>query len=415
MTSAGNDLRKPTPRVLVIEDDDTARVTMGDILEGMGLQVTLATRGEHGLDLLEQHPDVALVLTDVVMPGMDGIAVLERIRAEHPSIPVVIMTAFASVSKAVTAMRLGAVDYLEKPLQLGELRGTVNRVLQQAASLLGGRAEERQEARFGGMVGRSAAMQQVYDTILQVAPSRASVLIEGESGTGKELIAREIHARSLRTGSLVAVHCASLTETLFESELFGHVKGAFTDARSDRKGRFEEADGGTLFLDEVSEIPHEMQVKLLRALQEREITRVGESRSRKVDARIISATNRELKGELEAGRLREDLYFRITVVRMRVPALRERLEDIPLLVEHFRIEKNRLNDRHVAEVTPAAMTMLQAYGWPGNVRELENVIENGIVMARGDQITGELLPLEVQLAGHREAEARGHEELRLDR
>jgi DNA-binding NtrC family response regulator len=402
MTSAGS---SNPAHVLVIEDDETARVTVAQILEGMGLRVTTASRGDEGLALLDQAGDMQLVLTDVVMPGMDGIEVLQRLRQEHPQVAVVIMTAFASVSRAVTAMRLGAVDYLEKPLQLRELRGTVERALAHAGAGLPRQPLEITGAHFGCMVGRAPAMRQVYETIQQVAPSRASVLIQGESGTGKELIAREIHSRSLRGGELVAVHCASLTETLIESELFGHVKGAFTDARADRKGRFEEADGGTLFLDEISEVPTEMQVKLLRALQEREITRVGESRSRKVDVRIISATNQDLRAEMEGGRIRQDLYFRIAVVRIQVPPLRERKEDIPALVEHFRLQKNQVNDRVITGVTAAALAMLQAYEWPGNVRELENVIENGVVMARGTEIIPELLPLEVQLAGRRHADA----------
>jgi two-component system response regulator HydG len=340
------------------------------------------------------------VLTDLHMPGMSGLELLEAVRDAWPTLPVVMMTGKATVTSAVEAMRLGAYDYVVKPFEPIEtlivaLRRAVehkalierNRVLQLQLS---------QRDRFEEIVGSSASMREVYSVVTSVAPTDTTALILGESGTGKELVARAIHRESLRSGrSFVAINCAALTESVLESELFGHVRGAFTGAVSSRRGLIEEASGGTLFLDEIGELPQSTQVRLLRVLQERQIRPVGSNESRFVDVRIVAATHRDLAALVEQGTFRQDLYYRLNVVRVEVPPLRTRRGDIPLLIQHFIAKHCAHHHKTISGVEPEALQRLMRYDWPGNVRELENVLERAIVLSREESISAELLPSEL--------------------
>ncbi|MBI4617093.1 MAG: sigma-54-dependent Fis family transcriptional regulator [Planctomycetes bacterium] len=387
--------------VLVVEDDRSARSALVKALSRGGIRVLEAETGEKALAVLAGEKGIALVLLDVILPGIDGLETLERIRRSNADVAVIVMTAFGTVEKAVRAMKLGASDFLEKPLDLSEVRRAVEAALGGKVEL--GEARRKLMAwveegdRFDGIIGRSSTLKRVFETIVQVAGSRATVLVTGETGTGKELVAESIHAHSARREKpLVKVNCASLTPTLIESELFGHEKGAFTGAARRREGRFEIASGGTLFLDEVSEIPPEIQVKLLRVLQEREFERVGGNETVRVDIRLICATNKDLEKEVAAGKFREDLFYRINVVPIHLPPLRNRREDLPLLMAHFVEKYSRANDRQVAGVSPEAMELLDRYDWPGNIRELENCLEQAVVLCRNDRITPELLPLKIR-------------------
>ena len=327
---------------------------------------------------------------DIRMPDMDGITALKEIRKYNPAVPVVLMTAYSAVESAVEAMKSGAVDYLIKPLDFDQLKSTLFKTLEHSEAV---RSGERFPVPVEGIVGNSPAVRRMLEMIHTVAPSEATVLINGKSGTGKELVARAIHNQSQRKdGPWVAVNCAALTESLLESELFGHEKGAFTGADKRRDGRFLQADGGTLFLDEIGEISLLMQVKLLRAIQQREIQRVGGDATLKVDVRIVAATNRNLLDEVAAGRFREDLYYRLNVVSIQVPSLQERSEDIPLLAEHFLKVFGERNRKDVKGFTPKAMDMLIKYPWPGNVRELENAVERAVVLLFGSYVSERRLP-----------------------
>ncbi len=387
------------PTVLVVEDDRSARTALAKALKKLDVRVLEAESGEAALEVVRKEP-VDLALLDIVMSGIDGIETLERLRALREDLLVIMMTAFGTVEKAVKAMKLGATDFLEKPLDLEEVRSAVARALGSPERSVPRRqvlASIQEGDRFDGIIGRSPAMKRVFETIVQVASSHATVLVNGETGTGKELVAEAIHRHSPRAGGpLVKVNCASFASTLVESELFGHKKGAFTGAIADKEGRFAVADGGTLFLDEVSEIPPEVQVKLLRVLQAREFEPVGSNQPRKIDIRLVGATNKDLAKEVEAGRFRQDLYYRINVVPIHLPPLRNRKEDLPLLVDHFVARFNRVNGRNIRGVAPDAFRLLEAYGWPGNVRELENCLEQAVVLCRGDEITPELLPLSIR-------------------
>lgn len=382
--------------VLVVDDDQAHRTMLHTLLTGWGYEVSEAGDGADAVQMVRERP-FDLILMDIRMISVSGLEALNEIKAYNPAIPVIMMTAYSSVETAVEALKNGAYDYLTKPLDFDELRLTMGRAmdhsqLKEEMRLLRetlGNHFDRQN-----IIGRSNPMVRLLETVGQVAPSEATVLITGESGTGKDLIAGAIHFNSARKDSpFVKMNCAAVTETLLESELFGHEKGAFTGAHRRKEGKFRQADGGTLFLDEVSEMSLSMQAKLLRVLQDREITRVGGEQVLKVDVRLIAATNKDLISAMEAGRFREDLYYRLNVVTLHVPPLRERREDVPLLAQHFLklfAEKNR---KPVKGFTPQGMDRLIKYSWPGNVRELMNAVERGVVLCRSEYLNEGDLPM----------------------
>ncbi len=382
--------------VLIIDDDDSLRRVMEFTLQEAGYQVFSSVNGRSGIQLFFEHrPEV--VITDIQMPDLSGYEVLKTIKQESPETMVIVVTAFGTVEKAVEAMKLGAYDYLTKPFGRDELRLAVEKALsfkglREENSRL--RAQLTQQTDFSRLVGNSDKMQHVFEIVRRVAPTEASVLITGESGTGKELIAQAIHHGSDRgKGPLVTVNCAAIPGDLLESELFGHVKGAFTGAIKDRKGKFELANGGTLFLDEVGDLPVELQPKLLRVLQEREVEPVGEGIPRKVDVRVISATNQDLEEAISRGAFREDLYYRLAVIPVSLPPLRERKDDLPVLVKHF---LGKYSPGTALEITEAAMQSLMKYRWPGNVRELENTIERMTILRRSEILDVADLPSKIR-------------------
>ena len=387
-------------RILVVDDEATARRALGTLLTDEGFEVEMASSGEEALEKLSKAPP-DILLTDVRMSGIDGIELLTRARAMEPGLAVVVMTAFGTVRDAVKAMQAGAEHYVTKPIDFDELEMVLTRVLERRAlrreaSLL--REQVRVEHRFENLLGSSVPMQSLFKSIRQVAPSRATVLLLGESGTGKERVAQALHHASPRKDApFVKLHCAALAETLLESELFGHERGAFTGAATRREGRFKMAHGGTLFLDEISEVSPATQVKLLRVLQEREFERVGGNETLKVDVRIVAATNRDLAGMVRDGRFREDLYYRLNVVNLSLPPLRARRADIPLLADHFLRRYSAEAGRELVGFTPEALALLQEHNWPGNVRELENTVERAVVLCAGDRIEREDLALPAAL------------------
>jgi two-component system response regulator AtoC len=379
--------------ILVVDDEESYRDMMAMQLGRAGYEVTTAEDGAAALRLLETTA-FDLIFSDVIMPAMTGIELLAELGKRGSIIPVIVMSAYGTIETAFDAIRSGAYDYINKPARKEEVllvltkleeREHLRRKLVQLEQAL---AEANH---FGEIIGRSPAMHQVFSLIRKVAPFNSTVLITGESGTGKELVAREVHRLSGREG-FVAINCGAIPPQLLESELFGHVRGAFTDARQDRKGLFQEAHKGTLLLDEISELPLELQVKILRALQEGEIRRVGESRPIKVDVRVLAATARDLEEQVAAGAFRKDLFFRVNVVQIRILPIRQRLEDIPVLVDHFIEKTNQRLGTAIQGIERDALKALLAYRWPGNVRELENVIERCAVMADGDRVTRDLLP-----------------------
>ena len=385
--------------ILVIDDEQAQREALAGHLRKQGYEVLQAQAGGPGVELLQHHL-VDLILTDFRMPDMDGMAVLNAARQINPAIEVIIITAYGTVEGAVDAMREGACHYLEKPIDLDELDRVVARALEHHHLISENRmlkAQLRERTRLEGIISVDPAMDEVLNTIARAAPSRATVLIRGESGTGKELVARAIHAASPRQDQpFVAFNCAALNENLIESELFGHEKGAFTGADQQRQGRFEQADGGTLFIDEVAEVPVEVQVKLLRVLQERTIERVGSNAPIEVDVRLISATHQDLEELARAGRFREDLFYRLNVVTMQLPPLRLRRQDIPVLADYFLKRYSAENGKDILEISKEAMDVLMRYDYPGNVRELQNMIERAVVMSRGDVVARGDLAAEVQ-------------------
>ena len=398
-------------RILVVDDESSQRELIGGFLRKQGHEVFLAGSGAEALARVRETR-VDLVLSDFRMPGMSGIELLRAVKAVNPEIPFILVTAYGTVEAAVQAMQEGAADYLTKPLDLDELLLRIGRVseqvrLQSAVRDLQAHLVERH--RLVGIIGESGRMQEVLALVKQVAPSDATVLIRGESGTGKELIARAIHFNSPRAGGpLVTLNCAALPEQLLESELFGHEKGAFTGAVAQRKGRFEMADGGSIFLDEIGDLSPALQVKLLRVLQERQFERLGGNRTLTVNVRILAATHRDLEQAMRSGTFREDLYYRLNVVTVQIPPLRERRADIPALLDHFLRKFAEKNRREVAGLTAAARDALLRYEYPGNVRELENLIERAVLLCRGRVIDVEDLPVTVR-PGERiptEAEAR---------
>jgi two-component system response regulator HydG len=375
--------------ILVVDDDRAHRTMLKTLLSGWGYLIREADDGETAIAAVRERA-FDLVLMDIRMLKISGLEALVEIKAINPAIPVIIMTAYASLETAVEAVKKGAYDYLQKPLDFDELRLKMERAmehrrLKEENALL----KESLGARFDrrNLIGSAPVMVRLLETVAQVAPSEATVLITGESGTGKEMLAGAIHFNSQRReGPFVKINCAAITETLLESELFGHEKGAFTGADRRKEGKFRQADGGTIFLDEVSEMSLAMQVKLLRVLQEREITRVGGSEAVKVDVRVIAATNRDLAAGIAAGRFREDLFYRLNVVTLTAPPLRERREDIPILAQHFLTHFAEKNHKQIKGFTPQALDRLRRHSWPGNVRELMNAVERGVVLSRGDYL-----------------------------
>jgi DNA-binding NtrC family response regulator len=381
--------------ILIADDEKNIREGLAQALEMDGYKTFLAEDGEAAWKLFEEEV-IDLVITDLKMPKLSGEELLHRITAEQPAVPVIILTGHGTIETAVKAMRDGAYDFLTKPINLDRLSLLVKRALSNRELVLQHRAmqEELEKKRgFSNIIGVSQEMRKIYEVVRQVAPTKASVLITGESGVGKELIADAIHNLSNRKDKpFIKVHCAALSESLLESELFGHEKGAFTGAISRKRGRFELAHMGTIFLDEIGEINQSVQIKILRVLQEKKFERVGGEETIEVDVRIISATNRDLKAEIAAGRFREDLYYRLNVVNIHIPPLRERKEDIPLLVASFLKEFAQENGKQIEGIDAKARAALYNYTWPGNVRELRNCIESAVVLCKGQYITLEDLP-----------------------
>ena len=387
-----------TTRIMIVDDDPGHLISLATVIRSWGYRVETAADGREAVERVKDAP-VDLILMDVRMTAMSGIEALDHIRDYNPAIPIIIMTAYSSVESAVEALKGGAYDYLIKPFDFDMLKLSIERACEHA----GLKAEnEDLKARLQedfdrpDIIGTSAPMKALMDMLAMVAPSEATVLISGESGTGKELIARSLHDNSpRREHPLVTVNCAALAESLLESELFGHEKGAFTGADRRREGRFKQADGGTIFMDEIGETSPRMQAKLLRVLQEKEIQRVGSESVLPVDVRVVAATNRDLEKDVADGRFREDLFYRLNVVHLTIPPLRDRQEDIPLLAQHFLNQYARRNRKTVRGFTPLAMDMLLKYGWPGNVRELENAVERAVILVSGEHITDNHLPLRI--------------------
>ena len=385
--------------ILVVDDEEAHAEATAEALSRSGHQCVVATSGGDALGRLDQE-DFHVVVTDLVMPGIGGLQVLDAARKKEPPAEVILMTAHATVETCKEALQRGAADYVEKPFDIGELRAIVAKASEKAALARRNVELEKQiDERFGftGIIGQSPQMLQIFDQLKLVAPTTANVLITGESGTGKEIIAKAIHNNSPRRHyNFAPINCAAISESLLESELFGHEKGSFTGAATLRKGRFEYAHKGTLFLDEVSSMPLAAQAKLLRAIEEREITRVGSNEPLRVDVRIVAATNRELQKLVEEEAFRNDLYFRLNVVTIDLPPLRERKEDIPLLLDYFVRELAKIHGKTIKEVTPAVRQVLAEQEWPGNVRELRNWVENMTVLTRDDVLGADDLPSHVE-------------------
>ncbi len=388
--------------VLVIDDEEVMREILEALLGREGYRVKVASSGEEGLDLARSTSFDA-VIVDVMMPGIDGIATLEELKKIDDDLPVVVVTAFASVETAIQAMKRGAFDYITKPFKNDEVivvvRNAVERRQLVAENAALRQSLQVQAQKFSGIIGRSPRMRQVFNLIMQAAPSRSTILITGESGTGKELVARAIHAKSPRADrAFVTVHSGNLPPDLLESTLFGHVKGAFTGAINSKKGLYDLADKGSIFFDEIGNIPHETQAKLLRVMQEREFMRLGGMETVRVDARIVAATNCDLKEMVDDGRFREDLYYRLHVINIYLPPLRERKDDIPPLAQHFLEKYAEENGKPDIELKPEALDLLMEYSWLGNVRELENVIERAVVLSPSAIIGADLIPDHVRTA-----------------
>jgi two-component system, NtrC family, response regulator PilR len=385
----------PDVRVLVVDDEASMRDLLAIMLRQAGYEVSAADGGETAVEMLKSQA-YDLVVTDLRMRKVDGLGVLRAAKEHSPRTVVVVVTAFASTETAIEAMKLGAYDYVTKPFKLDELKLTIGNALERRRLQEENQALKRQLRRqhgFENFVGRSPKMLDVFETIRKTADSGSTVMITGESGTGKELVAQALHWESdRRNGPFVSVNCGALPETLMESELFGHIKGAFTGAVANSEGLFAAADNGTLFLDEITEIPQTIQVKLLRAIQERQVRRVGDTKDVKIDVRLIAASNRDLGRALTDGLLREDLFYRLNVIPIHLPPLRDRREDIPLLVAYFIKKLSRSVGRNVRGVAPEAMATLEQYHWPGNIRELENVVERAIVLGSGELLEADALP-----------------------
>jgi len=387
------------PKILVVDDERSHRQMIEAVLTAEGYDIALAEDGREAIDAVEEK-FYDLVIMDIRMPEVGGLEALKRIKAISPGIPIIIMTAYASVGTAVDALKSGASDYLTKPLDIEELKILIAKTmrfhqLEKENIYLKERLDDRFD--FSNIIGRSPAMKNMLETMALVAPSEATVLIVGESGTGKELIANAIHQNSPRKDRpFIKVNCAALPETLLESELFGHEKGSFTGAIANKQGRFQLADKSSIFLDEIAEMEPATQAKILRVLQEREFEPLGGTQTIKVDTRVIAATNKNLEAEISAGRFREDLYYRLNVVTLDVPPMRERREDVPHLADHFLKQYAKKNRRLIQGFTPRATDLLMRYDWPGNVRELENIIERAVIMSRGEMVTPLEFPNDLQ-------------------
>jgi DNA-binding NtrC family response regulator len=388
--------------ILVIDDEEIMREILETLLTREGYEVRLASSGAEGLEIARALPiDVALV--DIMMPGLDGIATLDELKRIDEDLAVIMITAYASIENAISAMKAGAFDYISKPFKNDEVLVVIRNAMERRRLVHENRAlrqniQERYH-KFANIIGRSPRMRQVFDLIIQAAPSRSTILIQGESGTGKELVARAIHAHSSRADrAFVTVNSGNLPPDLLESTLFGHVKGAFTGAVYPKKGLFDLADKGSIFFDEIGNVPLETQAKLLRVIQEREFMRLGGMETIKVDVRIIAATNVDLRQMMEEGRFREDLFYRLHVISIQLPPLRDRKDDIPLLVSHFLAKYGEENRKGSLELMPDALDLLMEYDWAGNVRELENVIERAVVLCSGDKIGADLIPEHVRKA-----------------
>jgi two-component system response regulator PilR (NtrC family) len=400
--------------ILVVEDEELMRAILRELMENEGYRVLTANSAELALEIFTTE-EVSVILTDIKMSGMDGIELLSRIKTIDENALVVIMTAYSSVDSAIAALRQGAYDYITKPFVNEDLLQTIKNAIRTKELFSENRALRRELDKrysFSEIIGTSQALQKVFRMIEKVADTNANILIQGESGTGKELIARAIHHNSAREHKpFVAINCGALPESLLESELFGHTKGSFTGATADKKGLFRSADGGTLFLDEIGEIPQTLQVKLLRALQEHEVTPIGSSLPIKFDTRIIAATNRDLEKEVKEGNFREDLFYRLNVIEIFLPPLRERREDIPLLAKHFVTKLSGEQNTAEKHISKEAMTALINYTWQGNIRELNNAIERAFILS-GDEIEVENLPMRVSEASDSAFEMRDSESLR---
>ncbi len=382
--------------LLIADDEPNIRRILQAIFVKDGYEVHVAENGVKALEIAAAQP-IHVLITDLIMPDMNGVELLQKIKQRQPGVTAIMITAYATIKTCVDAMHYGASDYITKPFDVDEIRAVVKRALARSLdaqrAAVGGAGARRELPPMGTAI--SPAMQEVNKTVTRAAASRATVLVRGESGTGKELVARALHEQSERASEpFIAVSCAALSETLLESELFGHEKNAFTGAATERKGRFELAHGGTLFLDEIGDVPPPVQIKLLRVLQQREFERVGGTKTVKVDVRVVAATNADLEKLITEGKFREDLYYRLHVIQILLPPLRERVEDIPMLVEGFLHKFNKENGTQLSEVDPAAMHCLTSYPWPGNVRELENAIERCVVLADHDArtLSPDLLP-----------------------
>jgi two-component system response regulator AtoC len=397
-------------RVLVVDDEENLRLVLRTLLRRHGYEVETASSGEEGLGLVDSFgPDV--VLTDVRMPKMGGLDLLQTLRAKGNDATVIVMSAYGNMDLAIDAMKAGAYDYVQKPFKPDEVVLALRKAEERESLRRENRAlrdEIRKEHKFEDILAKSARMQEIFRTIAKIADYKTTVLVTGESGVGKELVARAIHRRSSRRGGpFVAINCGAIPENLLESELFGHKRGAFTDAVQDRKGLFEEAHEGTLFLDEIGELPLALQVKLLRVLEDEKIRRLGDTKDIQVDVRIITATHRDLTAETKAGRFREDLFYRLNVLHIHTPPLRDRRDDIPLLIDHFLARNNARLGTRIRGLDTEARRLLYEYAWPGNVRELENTIERAMVLSEGDQLVAADLserireardPVQLQLA-----------------
>jgi DNA-binding NtrC family response regulator len=390
--------------ILVVDDEARMRDLVAKVLAREGYTVQALPRGQDVLQALKEGP-VDLVISDIRMPEMDGLTLLQEVKRVAPETSVLLMTAFGSIDTAVQAIKAGAYDYLTKPFKMDEVIVVVRRAMEERrlrAEVRALREEVSTKYNFSNILGKSKPMLDLFAMIKKVAASRSTVLVQGKSGTGKELVAKAIHYNSPRRERLlVTVNCSAIPQELLESELFGHVKGAFTGAIGNKRGLFEEANGGSLFLDEIGELSSELQVKLLRVLQEREIRRVGDTRTLSIDVRLIAATNRDLAQAMKAGIFREDLYYRLNVIPIVLPDLKDRAEDIPLLVEHFLMKYGKEGDPPIESISKEAMRLLLEYDWPGNVRELENVIERAVILGRGPQVVPEDLPAHLRARGMR--------------
>lgn len=387
--------------ILVVEDDQSARIALSKAITKPGLNILQAPTGEKAIEIAEKEP-IHLAFCDIKLPGMDGMEVLMKLKHIQPESLVVMMTAWGSIEVAVKAIKMGALDFLEKPISdLNLLRQIIETALKLPEHLKNREAliqEIQNQKGFAGMIGISRAMQEVFATIIKVAPARTTVLITGETGTGKELAARAIHQYSNRDGAFIPVNFSAVTDTLFESELFGYVKGAHSTAFQSRKGRLEEANQGTLFIDEVGDIPENLQTKLLRCIETRTFERLGENTSQKVDVRFVAATNVDLEQAVADGKFREDLYYRLKVFRIHLPPLREHTEDIPLLVQHYLHILSKENQRPLCRISKEGLDLLMGYSWPGNIRELRSKLEQAMIMADSDTLLPQHFAEEIQKA-----------------